>query len=188
MIFAKGHGTQNDFVLLADFDAQLTLHPAAVAALVRSQAGPGRRRVLRVTTAGALAGGGDLDRLPDGVAADDWFMDYRNADGLIAEMCGNGVRVFAHYLCSSGLERRREFVVGSRGGPRPVVVHHAGDVTADVTVEMGKVNVPVPGGRWWAAPLRGDRCGCRQSAPGMSGSGSQRRGACGVGGRCAGRI
>ncbi|MFN8088491.1 MAG: diaminopimelate epimerase [Mycobacterium sp.] len=155
MIFAKGHGTQNDFVLLADFDAQLTLHPAAVAALCDRRQGLGADGVLRVTTAGALAGGGDLDRLPDGVAADDWFMDYRNADGSIAEMCGNGVRVFAHYLCSSGLERRREFVVGSRGGPRPVVVHHAGDVTADVTVEMGKVNVlgsgwAVVGGRRFA--------------------------------------
>ncbi len=27
-----------------------------------------------------------------------WFMDYRNGDGSEAEMCGNGVRAFAHYL------------------------------------------------------------------------------------------
>ncbi|HNM11702.1 MAG TPA: diaminopimelate epimerase, partial [Mycobacterium sp.] len=53
---------------------------------------------------------------------------------------GNGVRVFAHYLRVSGLERRDEFVVGSPAGPRPVVVHRADDVSADVTVEMGKVN------------------------------------------------
>ena len=50
-------------------------------------------------------------------------MDYRNADGSVAQMCGNGVRVFAHYLRASGLERRDEFVVGSLAGPRPVVVH-----------------------------------------------------------------
>jgi len=67
-------------------------------------------------------------------------MDYRNADGSFAQMCGNGVRVFAHYLRASGLEDRDEFVVGSLAGPRPVVVHRADAVDAEVTVEMGKVN------------------------------------------------
>jgi diaminopimelate epimerase len=67
-------------------------------------------------------------------------MDYRNADGSTAQMCGNGARVFAHYLRVSGLEDRDEFVVGSLAGPRPVVVHRADDVTADVTVDMGKAN------------------------------------------------
>ena len=81
-----------------------------------------------------------FDRLPEGVAADDWYMDYRNADGSIAQMCGNGVRVFAHYLRASGLESRDEFVVGSLAGPRPVVLHSWDATTADVTVEMGKTN------------------------------------------------
>ncbi len=67
-------------------------------------------------------------------------MDYRNADGSIAQMCGNGVRVFAHYLRASGLESRDEFVVGSLAGPRPVVLHSWDATTADVTVEMGKTN------------------------------------------------
>jgi diaminopimelate epimerase len=67
-------------------------------------------------------------------------MDYRNADGSIAQMCGNGVRVFAHYLRASGLESRDKFVVGSLAGPRPVVLHQWDDTTADVTVEMGKTN------------------------------------------------
>jgi diaminopimelate epimerase len=67
-------------------------------------------------------------------------MDYRNADGSIAQMCGNGVRVFAHYLRVMGLESRDEFVVGSLAGPRPVVLHRWDDTTADITVEMGKTN------------------------------------------------
>jgi diaminopimelate epimerase len=67
-------------------------------------------------------------------------MDYRNADGSVAQMCGNGVRVFAHYLRASGLESRDEFVVGSLAGPRPVVLHDWDATTADVTVEMGKTN------------------------------------------------
>jgi diaminopimelate epimerase len=134
--FAKGHGTQNDFVLLPDPDGRLSLTPAAVAALCDRRRGLGADGVLRVTRAG-VAG---LDRLPEGVAADDWYMDYRNADGSIAQMCGNGVRVFAHYLRASGLERRDEFTVGSLAGPRPVVLHQWDETTADVTVEMGKTN------------------------------------------------
>ena len=65
-------------------------------------------------------------------------MDYRNADGSIAQMCGNGVRVFAHYLRASGLESRDEFVVGSLAGPRPVVLHQWDDTTADVTRRDGQ--------------------------------------------------
>ena len=140
MIFAKGHGTQNDFVLLPDLDARVTLAPAAVAALCDRRRGLGADGVLRVTTAGAAVSAGVLDRLPEGVNPADWYMDYRNADGSIAQMCGNGVRVFAHYLRATGLEDRDEFVVGSLAGPRPVVVHHFDDVSAEVTVEMGKAN------------------------------------------------
>lgn len=140
MIFAKGHGTQNDFVLLCDLDAQLSLAPAAVAALCDRRRGLGADGVLRVTTAGAALAGGVLDRLPDGVEASDWYLDYRNADGSVAQMCGNGARVFAHYLRVSGLESRDEFVVASLAGPRPVVLHHVDATQADVTVDMGKAN------------------------------------------------
>jgi diaminopimelate epimerase len=138
--FAKGHGTQNDFVLLPDLHAGIALTPAAVAALCDRRQGLGADGVLRVTTAGAALAGGVFERLPEGVQADDWYMDYRNADGSVAQMCGNGVRVFAHYLRASGLEGRDEFVVGSLAGPRPVVLHSVNELGADVTVEMGKAN------------------------------------------------
>jgi diaminopimelate epimerase len=140
VIFAKGHGTQNDFIVLPDVLARLDLVPDAVAALCDRRRGLGADGVLRVTTAEAAVGAGVLDRLPDGVDSSDWFMDYRNADGSTAQMCGNGVRVFAHYLRVSGLEDRDEFVVGSLAGPRAVVVHRAGDVSADITVDMGKAD------------------------------------------------
>lgn len=145
MIFAKGHGTQNDFVVLPDLAAELDLTPSAIEALCDRRRGIGADGLLRVTTAGAALAAGVLQRLPEGVDAADWFMDYRNADGSVAQMCGNGVRVFAHFLRASGLETRSEFVVGSLAGPRPVVVHHADEFVADVTVEMGKVNLLGPG-------------------------------------------
>lgn len=139
--FAKGHGTENDFVLILDRPAAIDLTPAAVAALCDRRRGLGADGLLRVTVAGAALDAGVLDGLPEGVAADDWFMDYRNADGSVAQMCGNGVRVFAHYLHASGLEPRRRFVVGSLAGPRAVELHTADALRADVTVEMGQVNL-----------------------------------------------
>ncbi|MGH3578070.1 MAG: diaminopimelate epimerase [Mycobacterium sp.] len=145
MIFAKGHGTQNDFVLLRDLDAELALTPAGVAALCDRRRGLGADGVLRITTAGAVVAAGVLDRVPDGVSADDWYMDYRNADGSMAQMCGNGARVFAHYLRASGLESRDEFVVGSLAGPRPVVLHRVDATNAEVSVDMGKANRLGPG-------------------------------------------
>jgi diaminopimelate epimerase len=145
VLFTKGHGTQNDFVVLDDLDAALTLTPAVVAALCDRRRGLGADGVLRVTTAGAALAAGVFDRVPDGVRVDDWYMDYRNADGSIAQMCGNGVRVFAHYLRASGLETRDEFVVGSLAGPRPVVVHGVDAAHADVSVDMGKANLLGPG-------------------------------------------
>src|SRR5689334_6186055 len=51
MDFAKGHGTQNDFVLLPDLAAELQLTPAAVAAVCDRRRGLGADGLLRVTTA-----------------------------------------------------------------------------------------------------------------------------------------
>ena len=116
--FAKGHGTENDFVLLPDPDGVLELTAARVQALCDRRRGLGADGVLRIVHGQA--------------GEDGWFMDYRNADGSIAEMCGNGVRVFARYLVDSGMVQAGELVVGTRNGPRAVVVPTAGDVTVDM--------------------------------------------------------
>ena len=129
--FLKGHGTENDFVLLPDLDATLDLTEARVRALCDRRAGIGADGVLRVVPAKAVT-----DRPPD-VADDVWFMDYRNGDGSIAEMCGNGVRLFARYLVDAGLVSGAEFPVGSRAGVRGVVVDEHGEVTVD----MGRARV-----------------------------------------------
>ncbi len=139
MEFSKGHGTENDFVVLPDLDVRLDLRPERVSALCDRRRGLGADGVLRVAKAGALRAAGVLEVVPDGIADDDWFMDYRNADGSVAEMCGNGVRVFAHYVTVNGLDSRTEFVVGSRAGARPVIVHSSDGFRGDVTVAMGKV-------------------------------------------------
>ncbi|MCF8588128.1 diaminopimelate epimerase [Gordonia liuliyuniae] len=139
--FVKGHGTQNDFVVVDDPDVRLDLTERLVSALCDRQRGIGADGVLRVASARALVAAGVLGEFPDGVGPDDWFMDYRNADGSIAEMCGNGVRVFAHYLRTTGLVDSDSFTVGSRAGGRPVVVHSCDPSAADVSVAMGRVRL-----------------------------------------------
>lgn len=141
--FLKGHGTQNDFVLLPDATASIDLTADLVRALCDRRRGIGADGVLRVARADALCATGVLAELPAGVRTTDWFMDYRNSDGSVAEMCGNGVRVFAHFLVSSGAVSESTFTVGSRAGGRRVEVHRADDTTADVSVEMGAVTTGV---------------------------------------------
>ncbi|MFI7587615.1 diaminopimelate epimerase [Spongisporangium articulatum] len=120
--FAKGHGTQNDFVLLDDPDAALDLAPALVRTLADRHTGLGGDGVIRVVRSAALA-----DEEPTAkeaaAAGADWFMDYRNADGSVAEMCGNGVRVLVAYLLKEGrllLPEGATGAVGTRGGVKAV--------------------------------------------------------------------
>ncbi|ROO83608.1 diaminopimelate epimerase [Actinocorallia herbida] len=121
--FTKGHGTENDFVILPDPDGELDLTAAEVARICDRRAGIGADGVLRVVRAKA-AGLGDTGA--------EWFMDYRNADGSIAEMCGNGVRVFARYLVDSGLAAAGDLPVATRGGVKAVSLGAGGDVTVDM--------------------------------------------------------
>jgi diaminopimelate epimerase len=88
--FAKGHGTQNDFVLLPDPDGALDLDPTIVAALCHRRSGIGADGLIRMVKTSATPEGRGMDA--------EWFMDYRNADGSTATMCANGLRVLVAYL------------------------------------------------------------------------------------------
>ncbi|TDD24415.1 diaminopimelate epimerase [Kribbella turkmenica] len=131
----KGHGTENDFVLLPDPDG--TIHGDLDASLVRflcdRYAGIGADGVLRVIE------GDKQSYVEDG---GDWFMDYRNSDGSIAEMCGNGIRVFVRYLVDAGLAGDKPVRVGTRAGIKDVVLNDDGTLTVD----MGEPVLPGPAG------------------------------------------
>ncbi|MFT4230595.1 MAG: diaminopimelate epimerase [Microbacterium sp.] len=110
--FTKGHGTGNDFVIVSDLDGALDLTDDQVAVLCDRNFGIGGDGILRVVRSAAI---------PDGAATPDaeWFMDYRNADGSAAEMCGNGIRVFLRYLLDTGLATLGEgdsILIGTRNG------------------------------------------------------------------------
>lgn len=130
--FLKGHGTENDFVIVPDPENAIDLPPAAVAALCDRRAGIGGDGVLHVVRSAAHPEAREM------AAEAEWFMDYRNGDGSVAEMCGNGVRVFARYLQRAGHVTEGDLAVATRGGVK--TVHIAKD--GDVTVGMGKAFLP----------------------------------------------
>ena len=133
--FTKGHGTGNDFVLVADPDGELDLAPSLVARLCDRHLGIGADGLLRAVRVG---------KDPSAVADDpdvEWFMDYRNADGSIAEMCGNGIRVFTAFLLEEGLADLppgSTLPVATRGGV--------------MTVQRTSTGYAVDLGRWTLGP------------------------------------
>ncbi len=131
MRFLKGHGTENDFVVLPDPDGALDLTPELVRRLCDRRAGIGGDGVLRVVRS---------VHVPEADPATEWFMDYRNGDGTVAEMCGNGVRVYARYLVQAGLAAPGALRLATRGGVKDVEV----PATGDVTVDMGPAVVGEP--------------------------------------------
>jgi diaminopimelate epimerase len=149
--FTKGHGTGNDFVLVADPDGDLDLTPSDVARLCDRHYGIGADGLLRAVRNG-------VDALATTDAADvDWFMDYRNADGSVAEMCGNGIRVFTAFLLAEGLAdlpAGGSIAIGTRGGVMAVqrtATGYAVDLGRwtlgddDVAVRIAGVDVVRPG-------------------------------------------
>jgi len=128
--FLKGHGTGNDFVVLPDPDGQLTLTPQLVRQLCDRRFGIGADGVLRVVRT-AYA---DTGLRAEDAAQTDWFMDHHNADGTTAEMCGNGIRLYASYLAEIGQVGPGSHQIATRGGVRTVEVPARG---GEVTVDMG---------------------------------------------------
>ncbi|MDV3221098.1 diaminopimelate epimerase [Intrasporangium sp.] len=126
--FTKGHGTENDFVLVSDPDGTLELTPAQVQRLADRRAGIGGDGVIRVVPARHAT----EDTVRAQAADAEWFMDYRNADGSLAEMCGNGSRVFASFLLREGLVHGDTFDIATRAGLKHVRV-----VSEGFAVDLG---------------------------------------------------
>ncbi len=118
MIATYGHGTENDFLLFFDPENQLAITAAQIQRMCNRQTGIGADGIIRI--------GKDNGK---------WFMDYRNGDGSIAEMCGNGIRVMARYLVECGHQPSGIFAINTRAGMRYLAVPEV----EDISVNMGKV-------------------------------------------------
>lgn len=131
--FSKGHGTGNDFVMILDESGSLDISPEQVRLLCDRHFGIGADGVIRVVPSKMIPEGALCLEEDDSAY---WFMDYRNADGSVAEMCGNGVRVFARFLTDKGLVELAEgqtLHIGTRAGVKDVQRNRAGFV-----VDMGR--------------------------------------------------
>ena len=113
-----GHGTENDFVIVFDPENLLTFSASQVSAICNRSTGIGADGLIRATKKEGR-----------------WFMDYRNGDGSIAEMCGNGIRVMAKYLVERGHMKEGIFAIDTRDGLKHLRV----PATGDIRVNMGKV-------------------------------------------------
>jgi diaminopimelate epimerase len=122
--FTKGHGTENDFVVILDRESMLDVGPAEVRFICDRRAGIGADGLLR-----AVLGKHVQDWDGDG---DLWFMDYRNADGSLAEMCGNGIRVFVRFLLDQDLVTGPIVKIGTRSGLRMATVLPDGRIRASM--------------------------------------------------------
>jgi diaminopimelate epimerase len=147
--FVKGHGTANDFVVVPPGEVA-QLDDAAVRAICDRRTGIGADGVLLVVpvTSG------------DATGAARWFMDYRNADGSIAEMCGNGIRVFARFLVAAGLEEPGAMQIATRDGVKTVEC----PATGDVSVDMGPAE-PLPDAKVVVEGVRHDAVGWSMGNP-----------------------
>ena len=118
----KYHGTGNDFVMFEDLEERYPLSAELVAALCDRHTGIGADGVIRV------APGGDAE----------FFMDHRNSDGSLAQMCGNGIRCLAKLVFERGLTDRTELRVGTRAGVKTLRLEVGNGVVTSVTVGMGR--------------------------------------------------
>ena len=121
MKISKYHGTGNDFVFWLDLEDRSLPTPSLVAALCDRHRGVGADGVIRIA--------------PSTKAA--FFMDYWNADGETAEMCGNGIRCLAKYVYDRGLDDRTEIDVETRAGVKRLALEVDGGGVSRVRVDMG---------------------------------------------------
>lgn len=161
-IVYKAHATGNDFVVYLDEDG--THEPTAdeVRFLCDRHFGIGGDGLIRLAHSQAVSDVNER-QIADCAAGDaDWFMDYRNADGSLAEMCGNGTRAITLFAQRQGIADQpggKPFHLGTRAGVK--ILTSLGDVPG-----LGKDVFQVEMGAW----KRGDVDGYEVTIPGTSGS------------------
>lgn len=137
--FAKYQGAGNDFVMVVDLDDDRPLSAEEVAAVCDRRTGVGADGVIRIVR---------TDR--EGAS---FFMDYANADGSVAEMCGNGIRCVGVLLHDRGLTDVTSVDVLTRAGVRHLTLYAERTGVRRATTTMGTPNftraaIPMRGPAW----------------------------------------
>jgi diaminopimelate epimerase len=122
--FLKMHGCGNDFVVFDDPAGRFSWEDLSALApqLCNRRFGIGADGIIAVGRS-SLA---------------DYEMRYVNADGSIAEMCGNGIRCVGKFVADALGETENSVTVLTRSGVLPIQMFRAADGSVDsVSVGMG---------------------------------------------------
>lgn len=127
LTFEKMNGIGNDFIMIEDLGSSLDFAPEAVAWFCDRHFGIGADGLIFIR--------------PASDPSADYYMHYFNADGSLAEMCGNGSRCFVKYLVDRQLiaPEADSLVIETLGGLKAVTLTRSADGTLDLaTVNMGE--------------------------------------------------
>ncbi len=129
MTFVKYHGLGNDFVVLDRRAEPHDIDPATVIRLCDRHRGIGADGVLTI-----LSGHGGTAQ-----------MVVHNADGSIAEMCGNGLRCVVKYLAETAAYRPEALAVMTGAGLlESAIAYDPTGLVTSVTVAMGPAKLVAP--------------------------------------------
>ncbi len=126
--FTKWHGCGNDFVFFIDMKDELAVKYDVAKLAVK----------LCDRHFGVGADGIILILPPRDTTANDFRMQIINSDGSEAEMCGNGIRMFAKQAYESGLVDKAELRIETGAGVIVPKLNFVNGVVDSVTVDMGE--------------------------------------------------
>lgn len=141
--FFKYHGLGNDFVVLDRRASGIDLDAATSQQLCSRHFGIGADGVLVVLPEAGTAG----------------RMVVHNADGSVAEMCGNGLRCVVKYLAERSPDRPKSLTVATGAGQLTSEIDWTDSGVTRVTVAMGPARLEAPilpnGGPFLRKPIDG---------------------------------
>ena len=131
--FYKYHGIGNDFIMIDNFDNSFDIKDIKL--LCNRHFGIGADGLILVESSDKVDSTGSTSSLQAGSPQADCFMNYYNADGTLAEMCGNGVRCVAKFFLEhikfTGQEIQ-ELSIDTRNGIKKVIVNKNGSFSVNM--------------------------------------------------------
>ncbi len=111
--FSKLHGQGNDFIIIDSISREISIEKEEIIKMCDRHFGIGADGIILAR------------KLKD----DCFFMDYYNADGTVAEMCGNGIRCMARFLIDKKLAMAgKPIKIDTRAGLKSVEFSGAGPI------------------------------------------------------------
>jgi len=135
--FSKLNGQGNDFILLDGVNQEINLTPKQIAFICDRHFGVGADGIIIARKSNKY----------------DFKMDYFNADGSVAEMCGNGIRCMARFLWDRGITREDKMDIETLAGKKSIKIELQGGQPGNIEVNMGQ---PLFGPEQIPANLKGE--------------------------------